>query len=66
MSSVARVIKEIEHADEMEMIEYDFTECFELMRKMEAAMVTFVKRVEDGTIRSKKTYKQFEEILDDT
>jgi hypothetical protein len=64
MSKVDRIVKEIEWADEMEIIEYDFTECFELMRKMEDAMVDFVKRVEDGTIRSAKTYKHFKEILD--
>jgi hypothetical protein len=64
VSKVNDIIKEIEWADEMETIEYDFTECFGLMRKMEDAMAKFVKRVEDGTIRSAKTYKHFKEILD--
>lgn len=64
MSKVDRIIKEIANCDETAIMEYDFTECFGIMREMRGAMKTFVDRVEAGTIRSTRTYRQFKEILD--
>ena len=61
--SVETIIKEIENADEIEILEFDFSECFKIMREMEDAMNTFVDRCENGSIRSKKTYAQFKSIL---
>lgn len=63
MSKVEKFINEISEADEVEIMEFDFKPCFDLMRNMEAAMKTFVERVDAGEVRSKKTYKQFKEIL---
>lgn len=63
MSQVEKIIKGIEQADEIEIMEYDFEPCFRLMREMEDAMTTFVKRVEAGEVRSTKTYAQFKAIL---
>jgi len=42
----------------------NFDECFTMMREMEYAMKNFINRVEIGEVFSKKTYKQFKEILE--
>lgn len=38
MSEVEEIIKNIEHADEIEILEFDFDPCFQLMREMESAL----------------------------
>ena len=63
MSNVEKIIEEIEQADDIEIVEYDFQPCFRLMQEMEEAMNLFVDRVEAGTITSKRTYTQFKAIL---
>jgi hypothetical protein len=63
MSVVEEIIEDIEQADEVEIMEFDFDPCFRLMRDMEAAMKTFVERVDKGEVRSSKTYTQFKSIL---
>ncbi len=64
MSKVEKIINSICHADEIEIMEFDFAECFTMMRDMESAMTNFVRRVDEGSIRSVKTYNQFKLILD--
>ena len=63
VSNVETIIQNIEQADEVEILEFDFDPCFRLMREMEEAMNTFVDRCEEGSIRSRKTYQQFKAIL---
>ncbi len=63
MSKVESIIKKINDADEVEILEFDFEPCFKLMREMEKAMNTFVERVNKGEVRSKRTYTQFKNIL---
>lgn len=63
MSNVEQIIANIEQADEVEIMEFNFDPCFRLMREMEDAMKEFVDRVNRGEVRSTKTYNQFKYIL---
>lgn len=42
----------------------DVKELIERMEDLEDAMQTFVTRVEEGSIRSRKTYAQFKSLLE--
>ena len=66
MSKLEKIIKEIQEAESVELdgFDFDFDECFKLMREMEYAMSNFVDRVEKGEVRSTRTYNQFKKILD--
>jgi len=63
MTKVEKIINEINEAGIDEVHIMDFHLCFNLMREMESAMVEFIKRVEVGEIRSKRTYSKFKKIL---
>jgi hypothetical protein len=63
MSIAEEIIEQIEQADEIEILEFDFEPCFKIMRDMESAMKTFIDRVDKGEVRSTKTYNQFKTIL---
>lgn len=63
MSKAEEIIGSINNACEVEIMEFDFDPCFDLMRKMEAAMRLFIDRVDNGEVHSVKTYAQFKEIL---
>lgn len=58
---IKRLLVEIENHDVYE--EFDFSELFETVLLMESAMIKFIRRVEEGSIRSNKTYASFKEIL---
>lgn len=63
MSNVNKIIDQIEGADEVQLMEFDFKPLFVLMKDMESAMAEFVRRVDAGEVRSTKTYKRFKAVL---
>lgn len=65
MSKVDDIINYIETAEVEELLESEtFVDCFDMMRNMEAAMLTFIHRVDIGEVRSTKTYNSFKRILE--
>lgn len=45
MSEVESIIKKINEADEVEIMEFDFEPCFKLMREMEAKQEKILKEI---------------------
>jgi hypothetical protein len=65
MSKVDDIINYIETVEVDDLLELEtFDECFEMLRDMEAAMLTFIHRVDIGEIHSTKTYNSFKRILE--
>lgn len=63
MTKVDEIINEIKNTNEVEIMEFNFNPCFDMLREMENAMKIFINRVDIGEVRSKRTYAQFKEIL---
>jgi len=48
MSKVEAIIKAIEEADEIEIMEFDFEPCFKLMREMEESLIELGEAMGDA------------------
>lgn len=64
MSKTNNLVQKINSEFESSTYSPSLSDLFDFATEMEEAMAEFIKRVEAGEVRSRKTYAKFKNILD--